>query len=190
MHIVYACFHVVSAQFNPSGTVGQFNIKTYIDPDLCPHMVSLGHIELIQHILLASCIYPSGWYQTNGTIYSINYPQFCIVFFFVLFCFVLVGLMMISKELKWTIDQYSSKLLTLSWGIDSMAPGRFERIFIQGIFKLILVICEWGISCKTAINWMSLDFTDDKSSHYRSQCWPRSLLPYGVIRPQWVNYMK
>ena len=47
---------------------------------------------------------------------------------------------------------------------------------------------------------MSLDFTDDQStlvqvmawccqatSHYLSQCWPRSLSPYGVTRPQWVN---
>ena len=42
--------------------------------------------------------------------------------------------------------------------------------------------------------------TDDKStlvqvmawchqatSHYLSQCWPRSLSPYGATRPQWVN---
>ena len=49
--------------------------------------------------------------------------------------------------------------------------------------------------------WMSLDFTDDDqstlaqvmawcrqaTSHYLSQCWPRSLSPYGVTRPQWVN---
>ena len=47
---------------------------------------------------------------------------------------------------------------------------------------------------------MSLDLTDDKStlaqvkawchqatSHYLSQCWPRSLSPYGVTGPQWVN---
>ena len=46
----------------------------------------------------------------------------------------------------------------------------------------------------------TLDLTDDKStmvqamawcrqatSHYLSQCWPRSTLPYGVTRPQWVN---
>ena len=27
------------------------------------------------------------------------------------------------------------------------------------------------------------------TSHYLSQCWPRSLLPYGVTRPEWVkNY--
>ena len=25
------------------------------------------------------------------------------------------------------------------------------------------------------------------TSHYLSQCWPRSVLPYGIIRPQWVN---
>ena len=25
------------------------------------------------------------------------------------------------------------------------------------------------------------------TSRYLNQCWPRSLLPYGVIRPQWVN---
>ena len=47
---------------------------------------------------------------------------------------------------------------------------------------------------------MSLDFAKDKStlvqvmawcrqatSHYLSQCWPRSLSPYSVSRPQWVK---
>ena len=51
-----------------------------------------------------------------------------------------------------------------------------------------------------ALRWMSTDLTDDKStlvqvmawshqatSHYLSQCWPRSMSPYGVTRPQWVN---
>ena len=50
---------------------------------------------------------------------------------------------------------------------------------------------------------MPLDFTDDKStlfqvmawcrqatSHYLSQCWLRSLSPYGVTRSQWVNVKK
>ena len=48
---------------------------------------------------------------------------------------------------------------------------------------------------------MSQDLTDNKStlvqvrawcrqatSHYLSQCWPRSLSPYGAIRPQWVKW--
>ena len=47
---------------------------------------------------------------------------------------------------------------------------------------------------------VSLDHTYDKStlvqvmdwcrqatSHYLSQCWPRSMSPYGVTRPQWVK---
>ena len=47
---------------------------------------------------------------------------------------------------------------------------------------------------------MSQGLTDDKStlvqvmawcrqatSHYLSQFWPRSMSPYGVTRPQWVN---
>ena len=49
---------------------------------------------------------------------------------------------------------------------------------------------------------MPLDLTDDKStlvqvmawchqatSHYLGQCWPRSMSPYGVTRPQWVNLL-
>ena len=68
------------------------------------------------------------------------------------------------------------------------------------IFKLTLVNGGWGISYVIAFRWMPLDLADDKStliqvmawcrqatSHYLSQWWPRSLSPYGVIRPQWVK---
>ena len=82
-----------------------------------------------------------------------------------------------------------------------MAPVKFEWNFRHVIFKQILVIDGCSISCKIAlIIWMSLDFTDDQStlvqvmarcrqasSHYLSQCWPRSLSPYGFTRTQWVN---
>ena len=89
-------------------------------------------------------------------------------------------------------------LLTL---IDSLAHGKFEWNFRYVVLKWILVIDGWGISCEIALIWMSLDFTDDQSelvqvmawccqatSHYLSQWWPRSLSPYGVTRPQWVNF--
>ena len=55
------------------------------------------------------------------------------------------------------------------------------------------------VSRENALIWMLLGFTDDKStlvqvmawcrqatSHYLSKCWPRSMLPYGVTRPQCV----
>ena len=58
----------------------------------------------------------------------------------------------------------------------------------------------WGISCELALRWMSLDLIDENStlvqvmawcrqaaSPYLSQWWPRSLLPFGVTRPQWVK---
>ena len=63
------------------------------------------------------------------------------------------------------------------------------------------MIDGWGISYEIALMWMPLDFTDDQStlvqvivwcrqatSHSHSQCWPRSMSPYGVTRPEWVKW--
>ena len=68
------------------------------------------------------------------------------------------------------------------------------------IFKQILVIYGWGICCEIGLIWMSPYLTNDQStlvqvmawcrqatSHYLSQCWPRSLSPSDVTRPQWVK---
>ena len=86
--------------------------------------------------------------------------------------------------------------------VNSLTPERFDQNFRQviSIFKLISVTDGWGISCKIALRWMSLDLTDDKStlvqvmawcrqatSHYLSQCWPRSMSPNGITRPEWVD---
>ena len=100
-----------------------------------------------------------------------------------------------------TYRQYRPVLL--NWGkFDSLAPGKIEWNYRYVIFKQISVINGWGISCEIALIQMSLDFIDDQStlvqvmawcrqatSHYLSQCWPSSLSPYGVTRPQWVNYV-
>ena len=66
---------------------------------------------------------------------------------------------------------------------NSLALGKFEWKFRYIIFKRILLIDGWGISCKNSLIWMSLDFTDNQStwvqvmawcrqaaSHYLSQC--------------------
>ena len=83
---------------------------------------------------------------------------------------------------------------------NSLSPGRFEQKFRYAIFKLVSVTDGWGISWKIPLRWMPLYLTDDKStlvqvmawcrqatSHYLSQCWPRSLSPYGVARPRRVK---
>ena len=83
------------------------------------------------------------------------------------------------------------------------------------IFRLILEIAGWDISHiqmnSAGRHWMGhrqhpnlrMDMlTDYKStlvqvmawcrqaaSHYLSQCWPSSMLPHGIARPQWVNWI-
>ena len=84
--------------------------------------------------------------------------------------------------------------------LDSLAPGGFENIFQNVFFKLISWIDTLSNSCETALRSMPQNPSDDKStlvqvmawcrqaaSHYLSQCCPRSLSPYGITRPQWVN---
>ena len=86
---------------------------------------------------------------------------------------------------------------------NSLTPGRFGWKFRKVILKLTLIIDDCSISCKIAFRGMSLDLTDDKStlaqvmawcrqatSHYLSQCCPRSLSPYGITRPHWVNTLR
>ena len=82
---------------------------------------------------------------------------------------------------------------------NSLVPGKFEWHFRYLIFQIISVINGWGISCELALRLMLLALTDNSTlvqvmawccqatSHYLSQWWPRSLSPYGVTRPQWVN---
>ena len=82
----------------------------------------------------------------------------------------------------------------------SLWPGRFWWKFRWVLFKPITMIDGWDIFSEIALRRMSLDLTDDKStlvhvmawwcqatSHYLSQCWPSSLSPYDVTRPQWVK---
>ena len=89
----------------------------------------------------------------------------------------------------------------LTW-FSSLAPGRFKWNFGSVIFKLTLMTAGWVISCEIPLSRMSLNLTDDKStlvqvmawcrqatSHYLSQCWPRSMPPYGVTRPQWAAWI-
>ena len=99
-------------------------------------------------------------------------------------------------------ESYSNSLMPCGANtmINPLFPRGFQRNFRKVIFQLILVIDGWCISCKIVLKWTPMDLTDGKStlvqvmawcrqatSHYLSQCWPRSLSPYGIIRPQWVN---
>ena len=106
---------------------------------------------------------------------------------------------------RWQAITYSNDdpvcwCIQVSPGRNSLAPGKFISNFRHVIFKHILMIDGWSISCEITPIWMSLDFTDNQStlvqvmawcrrttSHYLSHCWSKSLSPYGVTRPWWVN---
>ena len=74
-------------------------------------------------------------------------------------------------------------------GVNSLAPGNFKSV----IFKLMSMIDILRTSCEIALMRMPQIHIGDKSvlvqvmvwcrqatSHYLSQCWPRSLSPYGT----------
>ena len=84
--------------------------------------------------------------------------------------------------------------------VNPLAHGRSECDSKHGVFNLVLLIGIFRSSHDNALWWMPQDLTDDQStlvqvmarcrqatSHYLSQCWPRSVASYGVTRPQWVK---
>ena len=96
-------------------------------------------------------------------------------------------------------------IILMAWhksctNVNTLAPGRPGCHFKTAIFNLVLLIDFFRSSDDNAPRWMPWDLTDDKSTsvqvmawchqatnHYLSQCWHRSLSPYGVTRPGWVN---
>ena len=105
-----------------------------------------------------------------------------------------------TSHVTWSMINVRPSVDWFTRKVNSLASGKFEWNFRYLIFQIISVIDGWGISCELALRWMSLDLTDDKStlvqvmawcrqatSQYLIQYWPRSLLPYGVTGPKWVN---
>ena len=111
-------------------------------------------------------------------------------------------LRLLSKYYAYYILQYVVKTnLSLYLRLTHWPLGKFKWNFRWSIFKIILAVYGWFISYEMALKAISLDLADDKSalvqvmywcrratSHYLSQHWPNSMLPYGVTRPQWVNF--
>ena len=85
---------------------------------------------------------------------------------------------------------------------NSLAPGRCGCNLELVISKLMSRIDILRISWEIGPRWTPQDLTDDQStlvqvmawcrqatSDFLNQCWPSSMMLYGVIRPQWVNFL-
>ena len=90
--------------------------------------------------------------------------------------------------------------LIVNWTFNSLAPGKPGYHFKTVIFNLVFFIGIFTSSNDNPPRWMPCALTNDKStlvqvmawchqatSHYLSQCWPSSMSPYGVTRPQYVK---
>ena len=108
------------------------------------------------------------------------------------------SLMWLSKHCSghYVTTQHAQACTLISWGCVHLRwCGSLEDYTLWS-----LVNGGWGISSENSHRWMPLDLTDDKSklvqvmawcrqatSHYLSQCWPRSMSPNGITGPQWVK---
>ena len=84
----------------------------------------------------------------------------------------------------------------MTWGVvdtrwvNSLALGDWKEILFKQIeadfrdwwlslMKLPVNECHWSV--------LTMAWCRQATSQYLSQRWPRSVSPYGVTRPQWVN---
>ena len=84
--------------------------------------------------------------------------------------------------------------------VNPLAHERCWSNFTSASFKIILQIDILSTPSDIGLSWVPLNLTDGKSTlvqvmawccqattHYLIQCWPRSISPYGITGPQWVN---
>ena len=77
----------------------------------------------------------------------------------------------------------------------SLTPGGFDNRLRLVNFKLVSMIISLSVFCEIIIRWMPLHLTDHKATLVQVMAWCRqatnpylrSLSPYDVTRPQWVN---
>ena len=87
---------------------------------------------------------------------------------------------------------------------NSLAPGRCASYFTCKMLSpnICYRFCSWGF-LMNALKWRPINTFDDKStltqvmawchqatSHYLSQCWPKSMSTCGFTRIQWVDSMR
>ena len=95
----------------------------------------------------------------------------------------------------WSLTQCAQNILSTKRV--KFAPGRCGCNLKLVIFKIISMINFLNIFCENALKWMAQNLTYhwlalvqvmawccQATSHYLNQGWPRSMSPYGAMRPQ------
>ena len=100
-------------------------------------------------------------------------------------------------QVNWPAFSHSN--ITLGISLTHWSLGDLD-VIQNAIFNIVLLIGISWFPYDNALKRISQDSTDDKStlvqvmawcrqatSHYLSQCWPGSVTPYDITRPQWVT---
>ena len=120
---------------------------------------------------------------------------------FVVLCFVVVmqSFIMNSREVFFHIHQ---GCFAGTGAIVRLPQCQWSKPDGYGIISQCITTTKHSKAktCAYFLGYTVHDLTDDKStiiqvmawchqatSHYLRQCWPKSMSPYGITRPQWVN---
>ena len=98
-------------------------------------------------------------------------------------------------------DPYPTPVDVVVYLISAIMNRVIKRFYCM-IFKLIIQNSSLGTHCEIAYRWMPHNLTNEKptlvqvmawchqaTSHYLSQCWPRSMSPYDITRLHWVKML-
>ena len=193
--------HLVRRRGSAHGTSGRcpFHITKFSPGRSCWARESYSCPEYLMEIMAPHCICHH-WFQHWQVPYSA--PSHCLDQWWP------------WNSLHWNLNQNmivtsrKMNLATFVWVSMSYFIDPWENWmnFELSHFNLIFVFDGWGMFCEIVLRWLSLDFTGDESTlgqhvrvmawryqainHHLSQCWPSSMWPYGVTRPQWAIWFK
>ena len=123
-------------------------------------------------------------------------------------CYTTISIIWHTKKfnlVKWGVEL---KMNWLNWSIPTSSGFQFQfnsnsKSFNSIPIQFMLNWIELNINSNSIHELIRALLTDDKStlfqamawcrqatSHYLNQCWPRSMSPYGVTRPQWVKRVR
>ena len=103
-----------------------------------------------------------------------------------------------SSNREWWVTDHAdimlhSYLIGACFSINSLLPGKCDCNFESIISEYMLPIRFINTFYKIALRWIPQNTFDNKLTLVRviawCQCWSRSMSPYGITRPQWVNIL-
>ena len=72
--------------------------------------------------------------------------------------------------------------------LDAILELQFSILFCGLLSSYCLIIMPWDECHGTSLMTSQGRCCRQATSHYLNQCWPSSMSPYGITRPQWVKH--